>query len=69
MGMFDTPLYKAGVELSRKQWAELKPALERCRSPEQERQCYEAYVFKHRAELDVLLQQHGEPGLLWPAPK
>jgi hypothetical protein len=67
VSLFDTPLYKAGVELNRTQWAELKPALKACRSPEQERQCYAAYGHKHRAELDALIQQHGHPGLLWPA--
>lgn len=66
MSLFDTPLYKAGIELNRRQWAELEPALKRCRSDEQTIQCLDAYARKHRAELDVLLQQHGEEGLLWP---
>lgn len=65
MSLFDTPLYQAGFELSRKQWAELEPALKACQSPEQERQCYAAYGFKHEVEFDALCQQHGQAPKMW----
>jgi hypothetical protein len=68
LNIFQTPIYLAGQELARKHWAELEPALKRCKTVEEKSRCLSAYAHKHRAEFDVLGQQHGLAPMEWPIP-